>query len=279
MSNDVVSATVKTLHKVLPPLKTHITNTLQNQLTPHLFNRKTATNLMKYNRVSDYNQTNLDADAAIANYVTGDYHKLGKIALASIRILETANRDQTVKVNNRIVLQTYHNNIFTKHPCLVIKTDKVYYYTRNNVCKLVRGRHAHTHASVPLNKNQKKKMEVLAGFVDEKPANVLFCVMRDWVKTPYIQSHRNSQDSTFFMKEHYTNQSGNKSEIGIIESIVFNVKNEISYILNNGKVGWPSKKVIFPFVESYKNDFGKEIFYEIKKTWSWLVQMNESIET
>lgn len=234
---------------------------------------------MKGNRVSDYNQTSLEADAARASYVADNYNKLGKIALGCIRIIEVVRQDQTVKVKNKTVLQEYYNDIFTKHPCLALKTDKVYSYTRNNVCKFVRGKHAHTHEIDPLSKNQEKKRKILADFMYEKSsANVLFCIMRPWVKTPFLQAHKPSHDSQFFMKDEYINESDQKSELGIIESSIFNIHDEIAHIINNGKIGWPTKKTIWPFVDSYENDFGKEIFDKIKETIPWLTQMNSGVK-
>ena len=231
---------------------------------------------MKGNRVSDYNQTVLEGDEALASYVAGDYHKLGKIALSCIRLLEVVGNDHTVKISNRLILQKYYKDVFMVHPCLVIKTDKVYYYTRNNICKVVRGKYTHTHETDPISRNKEKKRKALADFMDEKhPANVLFCVMLSWVKTPFLEATSPSSDSEFFMKDHYTNQSGQKSELGIIESIIFNIHSEVAWIIKNGKVGWDRKKTIFPFVDSYEKDFGKKIFEEIKKTIPWISQMNQ----
>lgn len=233
---------------------------------------------MKFSRAGDYNQTNLDADESRSSYVAGDYPKLGKIALACIRNMEIMKWDQSVIVGNSTILQAYHDDIFTKHPCLVLKTDRVYYYTRNNVCKMIRGRGVHTHVLDPLSPNQKKKMKVLDEFIDEKPVNVLFCVMSQWIKTPFLQFHGDSYDSRFSMKESYTNDSGKKSEIGIIESVIFNIQDEIGHIFNDGKVGWSFNKIIFPFLDSYKNDFGVDLFYKIKKTLPWLIQMNKNVK-
>ena len=234
-------------------------------------------NFMEGDRVSDYNQTSLEADEALCSYVANDYNKLGKIALGSIRLIEVAMHDQTVEISNRIVIQEYYNNVFTKHPCLVIKTDKPYSYTRNNVCKVVRGKYAHTHETDPISKNNEKKRKVLTDFMDEKcSANVLFCVMHQWVKTPFLQSVKYSLDSKFFMKEDYTNKSGQKSKLGIIESVIFNIQDELAYIINNGSIGWNAKKCIFQFVDSYEKDFGKELFENIKETIPWLSQMNKN---
>ena len=232
---------------------------------------------MKGNRITDYNQTTFEADEARASYVAGDYNKLGKIAFGCIRLIEVAKDDQTVEVKNRTVLQQYTNDIFTKHSCLVLKTNNVYSYTRNNVCKFVRGQYAHTYESDPHSNNQKKKLKVLEDFMLEKSsANVLFCVMRVWVKTPFIQAQTPSHDSQFFMKDEYTNQSGQKSKLGVIESLIFNINDEIAYIINNGKIGWPVGKAIWPFVDSYEKDFGKEKFDKIKDTIPWLIKMNDS---
>ena len=233
-------------------------------------------NFMKGNRVLDYNLTSLEADKALCSYVANDYNKLGKIAFGCIRLTEVSMHDQTVEIPNRIVIQEYYNNVFTKHPCLVIKTDKLYSYTRNNVCKVVRGKYAHTHETGSISKNNEKKRKALADFMDEKcSANILFCVMQQWVKTPFLQSVKHSLDSQFFMKEDYTNKSGQKSKLGIIESIIFNIHDELAYILNNGRIGWNAKKAIFPFVDSYEEDFGKELFENIKETIPWLSQMNK----
>ena len=109
-------------------------------------------------------------------------------------------------------------------------------------------------------------------------ANVLFCVMRNWIKTPFLQAHEPSHDSQFFMKEPYTNKTGQNSDLGIIESIIFNIHDELAYILNNGTIGWPFKKVFFPFVDSYENDFGKDTFIKIKKTIPHLGQMNDNVK-
>ena len=233
---------------------------------------------MKGNRVTDYNQTAFEADEARASYVSGDYNKLGKIAFGCIRLIEITKNDQTVEVKNKTVLQEYINNIFTKHSCLVLKSNKAYSYTRNNICKFVRNKFAHTHEIDPLGKKQKEKIEILEDFIHEKSStNVLFCVMRPWIKTPFIQAQKPSHDSQFFMKDEYKNQSDQKSELGIIESSIFNIHDEIAYIINNGKIGWPHKKVILPFVDSYEKDFGKEIFDNIKETVPWLIQMNDSV--
>ena len=78
------------------------------------------------------------------------------------------------------------------------------------------------------------------------------------------------------MKDEYTNQSGQKSKLGVIESLIFNINDEIAYIMNNGKIGWPVDKGIFPFVDSYEKDFGKEKFDKIKDTIPWLIKMNDS---
>ena len=79
------------------------------------------------------------------------------------------------------------------------------------------------------------------------------------------------------MKDEYTNQSGQKSKLGVIESLIFNINDEIAYIINNGKIGWPVNKVIWPFVDSYEKDFGKEKFDKIKDTIPWLSKMNDSV--
>ena len=125
---------------------------------------------------------------------------------------------------------------------------------------------------------RKRKLKILEDFMLEKSsANVLFCVMRVWVKTPFIQAQKPSHDSQFFMKDEYTNQSGQKSKLGVIESLIFNINDEIAYIINNGKIGWPVDKVIWPFVDSYEKDFGKEKFDKIKDTIPWLIKMNDSV--
>ena len=231
---------------------------------------------MKGDRASDYNQTAFEGDEAVASYVAGDYNKLGKIALACIRFLEVARNDYTVEIPNRVILQEYYKDVFTEHPCLVIKTDKVYSYTRNNVCKVVRGKYAHTHETDPIRRNEEKKRKELANFIDEKcSATVLFCVTYSWVKTPFLQTTSTSSDSEFFMKDPYTNRSGQESNLGVVESIIFNIHSETAQIITNGKVGWDRDKVIFPFEDSYEQDFGKEIFEKIQKTIPWLSQMNQ----
>ena len=73
-------------------------------------------------------------------------------------------------------------------------------------------------------------------------------------------------DSEFFMKEKYTNVLGKTTEIGTIESIVFNIRDEITHIINTGKMGWVHNKVIFPFEESYRNDLGDTLFEKIQKS-------------
>lgn len=232
--------------------------------------------VMKGDRVSDYNQTCLEGDNALVNYVAGDYHSLGKIALSCVRLIEVARHDQTVGMTNRLALLRYYKDVFIEHPCLVIKTDKVYSYTRNNICKFIRDRYAHTYEIDPIGKNSNKKRNVFYDFIDEEsPANILFCVMSSWIKTPFIQTIRPSRDSQFFMKEPYTNKSDRTTKIGIIESIIFNIHDEFGYIIKHGKPGWLRDKYFLPFIESYKDVLGKEIFDAINKTMPWLDQMNK----
>ena len=78
------------------------------------------------------------------------------------------------------------------------------------------------------------------------------------------------------MKDEYTNRFGQKSKLGVIESLIFNINDEIAYIMNNGKIGWPVDKKISPFADSYEKDFGKEKFDKIKDTIPWLIKMNDS---
>ena len=79
------------------------------------------------------------------------------------------------------------------------------------------------------------------------------------------------------MKENYTNSSGKKNEIGVIESIIFNIYDEIFHILDNGKIGWSHDKVIWPFDESYRKDFGDELFTKINDTLPFLRELNSNI--
>ena len=231
---------------------------------------------MKGSRAADYNQTSREADTALANYTAGDYNALGKIARAIVQVEEIVRRDETVNIANRESLQRYFNGIYKKDPCLVLKADKVYEYTRNNVCKCVRGKHEHTHEFLATGSKNQIKKRALFNFIDENPMDVLFAVMSQWVKTPYVQFTNKILDSDFPMKEKYTNLSGRTTQIGVVESIIFNIQDEIAHIINNGKIGWTHNKVIWPLVPSHRNDLGDTLFDKIKESFPHLKAWNPS---
>ena len=230
---------------------------------------------MDGDKVKDYNETSLESDNAVANYTAGDYHALGNIAHACVRLLQVAENDETVRVKNRSILQDYCNDVYKTHPCLVLNTDKKYGYTRNNICKAIRNRYAHTHKPPHAsNKKQQKKLSILHDFIDDVPMEILFCVTSSWIATPFIASSRPPRDSKFYMKEPYTNASGKKSELGVIESIIFNIQDEIAQIIKTGKIGWSRDKVIWPLVDSHKDYLGSRLFNEIEATWPFLQNLN-----
>ena len=228
------------------------------------------------NRVEDYNKSSQEADEACANYTAGDWNALGKIAHGCVRLQQVAENDETVTVEHRSAIKAYINTVYKKHPCLVLKSDKIYGYTRNNICKAIRNRFSHTHQPDPVGKNQQKKLNELYKFLDEIPMAVLFCVTSSWIGTPFITPTTPPRDSNFYLKEPYTNVLGEKSDLGIIESIIFNIHDEMAQIINSGKIRWTRHKVIFPFVPSYRNDLEDRLFDEINKTIPFLVQLNKT---
>lgn len=235
---------------------------------------------MDGNKVSDYNKTNLESDNTIASYVAGDYHALGNIAHACVRLLQVTENDESVRVKNHFILQDYYNNVYKKHSCLVLKANKKCGYTRNNICKAIRNRYTHTHKPPHAsNKNQQEKLNMLHNFIDDVPMEVLFCITSSWIATPFIASSKPPRDSKFYMKEPYTNASGKKSELGVIESIIFNTYDEIAHIIKNGKMGWSRDKVIWPLVDSHKNYLGDRLFNEIKATMPFLQNLNVNVQS
>ena len=232
---------------------------------------------MKIDKVVDYNATMIEADDAISNYVASDFNALGKIALSCVRMQEIVKGDETVDIDNRDMLRQYMK-IYESDPCLVLKANgKICQYTRNNLCRFIRGMSVHTHAYIPnkRKKNYEMKIKLLLDFMNDKKAiDVMFCVMSQWIKTPSVKFVGGGSDSSFGMKESYTNRSEKTTKIGVIESIAFNIHSEIAYIINNNKMGFDYHKIILPFDESYRNDFGDELFEKIKNSLQYLEKWN-----
>ena len=138
---------------------------------------------MKFDISKEYNAYGKEADEAYAHYTAGSFNLLGKIALNCVRLQEITKYDDKVNVKNEKILSQYFDTIYMYDPVLVLKIDeKIFEYTRNNVCKSIRGLHVHAISDTKIqkqkmNKKQKIKHEKLIGFIkNEISAQVLFCV-------------------------------------------------------------------------------------------------------
>ena len=221
-----------------------------------------------------------ESDDARRDYTAGNFHLLGKIAFATVKLCEVVMHVDKIGTAHKDILQKYFDGIYINDPVLVLQVCGMpISYTRNNINKFIRNMHVHTHANSSsrqkMSKSQKKRMKILADYMrDRASARVLFCIMSQWIATPFLRTIHEQHDSDFLLKERYTNRAGNTTEIGITESIVFNVMDEISHILKTGRMGWIQNKVIWPFVESYRSYFGDDLFEKIKDSSSYWYEWN-----
>lgn len=235
---------------------------------------------MRIRHEDDYNKTIAEANEAVDNFISGDFNRLGKISLFCVRLSEILQYDESFLLEPRDILLEYFTGIYENDPCLVLKkNDKVYTYSRNSVCKAVRGMHTHTHKPDKKSKKQKIKHDILYSFMNElERIDVLYAVGLQWVITPFIRCSGSPTDSNRGMIDTFTSRKGT-TKLSWIESIILNTYDEIAYIQNHNRIGFNQHKVIFPITEIYKDDFGNDVYEKIKKSIQWINESNTRTET